>query len=268
MRNEIIVYESVLNGNQHQVPAVIKAKEVENNEYFLALEWIEGIHPEFENKNHNEIVFTALGKWTAEWSKQIEVLSNIPKTELYDISSLEILLNKHSESLKHMFGNSLVTLLQQIVSFQHIIIQHIEKFPLTLDPGDISLHNVLLDRKDKVNFIDFEYCSIRPMIMVVEHFGEEYTSIPYRQSDIDIALKAYVDAWNEHSNASIRWDDFARSHLCARIYYKVGSFLYWIKEIVGGDDSEEIKEWVKKGQEQLQELVNHFKMKGFLTNRM
>lgn len=128
--------------------------------------------------------------------------------------------------------------------------------PLTLNPGDISLNNFIINSNEKVIFIDFESCTVSPMITLVEHLGEDYESIPHKKSDIHLALKSYLNSWNKFAKVNIEWDDFVHCQLCARIYYNIGNFNYWIKRTLEDKNIEETLEWIKHGQEQLQLLLS------------
>lgn len=93
------------------------------------------------------------------------------------------------------------------------------------------------------------------MITLVEHLGEDYESIPHKEWDIHLALKSYLNSWNKFANVHMEWNDFVHCQHCARIYYKVGKFNYWIERILEDKNMEETLEWIKHGEEQLQLLL-------------
>lgn len=252
---ELTIYEKILNSsNDYPVPKLLISEKVDGI-YLLALEWIEGTHPDFMKKNHIEKVFTALGKWAAEWSKQIENNRLIKRASLANFEVLTKLLEKNKSSLTPILGNSLMDLLINCLEQSDGIIKNIEQMPLTLNPGDISLNNFIINTNKKVIFIDFESCTVSPMITLVEHLGEDYESLPHTKNNIHIALKSYLNSWNRYSNTHIEWDEFVRCHLCARVNYKIGDFNYWIKRILEDKNMEETLEWVKHGQEQLEMIL-------------
>ncbi|GIN71343.1 hypothetical protein J14TS2_18180 [Bacillus sp. J14TS2] len=255
LKNEITMYNKVLSGSQDPVPKSFVCKKIDNDICLLALEWVDGVHPNFRDTNHIKKVFPSLGIWVAEWSVKIEKLQEVSKVELSAFSILNQLLEEHQLRLSNMLGSTLIDLLYQCISYQEVVIQNLQSFPLTLDPGDISLHNIILNAEGKVIFIDFESCSVRPMIMVVEHLGEDYESIPYKKTDIEEALMSYLDAWNSLAQTVITKKKFNQGHLCARIYYKIGDFNYWITSIIEEHHIKETKEWIDRGEQQLYELL-------------
>lgn len=255
LRKELSIYEKVLyNSENYPVPQLLKSKKI-NGIYFLAIEWIDGIHPDFRKKNHIEEVFTALGKWAAEWSEQIENNRLMKRNSLSNFEVLNELLEKNQNSLTQILGNSLMDLLMNCLSQSGRIIRNIEKTPLTLTPGDISLQNFIINTDEEVIFIDFESCTVSPMIMLVEHLGEDYESIPHSKSDIRYALTSYLNSWNRDSNKHFEWDEFMRCQHSARVYYKIGDFNYWINRILEDNNLEETLEWIKSGHEQLEILM-------------
>lgn len=255
LKNEIIMYNKILDADKNPVPKSIVCQKIGKEIFFLALEWVDGIHPDFGDANHIKKVFSSLGKWAAEWSVKIENFQEVPKVDLSAFSILSKLLEKHQSRLSNILGSTLIDMLYQCISYQEVVIQNLERCPLTLDPGDISLHNIILNSEGKVIFIDFESCLVRPMIMVVEHLGEDYESIPYKKYDVEKALMSYLDAWNSFAKTVLTKEIFNQSHLCARIYYKIGDFNYWLSSIIEENHIEETKEWIDKGQRQLYELL-------------
>ncbi|MGD6874251.1 hypothetical protein ACQCU1_18980 [Sutcliffiella horikoshii] len=250
---EINIYEKVLNKSKaHPVPKLIVSGNFDGIN-ILGLEWIEGIHPDFTKKNHIEKVFIALGKWAAEWSNQIK--SDQLYASINNFGDLTNLLEKNKRNLTPILGDSLMDLLTSCIEQSEEIINNIEKMPKTLNPGDISLHNFIIDNNEKIIFIDFESCTVNPMITLVEHLGEDYGSLPNTKNNVHFALKSYLNSWNKYSAMHIEWDDFIRCQLCARVNYKIGYFNYWIKRILENKNIEETLEWVRQGQKQLELIL-------------
>lgn len=255
LQKEISIYEEVLNNpEKYPVPKLLVRKKI-NNIHLLAIEWIDGIHPDFRNTIHIENVFTSLGRWAADWSHRIKYYNYINRDTLSDFEDLDNLLINNKNTLINILGNPLIDLLNNCSLQSENIIKNIEKMPLTLNPGDISLHNIIINSDEKVIYIDFESCTVSSMITLVEHFGEDYESIPHKKGDILLALKSFLNSWNKFSNVNIEWDDFVHSQLCARIYYNIGNFNYWINRILEDNNIEETLEWIKHGHEQLQLLL-------------
>lgn len=256
VQREMNIYKKVLNNSKiDPVPQLLVAKEI-NNYYFLATEWIDGIHPDFRNPIHIEKVFTSLGKWVAYRSQMLKDVDYIKRDVYSHFEVLDNLLRQHQKTLIPILGNPLIDLLNDCMHRGKNIIQNIEKTPLTLNPGDISLHNCIMNSDEKVIFIDFESCTVSPMITLIEHLGEDYQSIPYTKDGVNLALRSYLNSWNQYANKNIEWNDFVYCQLCARIYYNIGNFNYWIGLILEDKNNEETLEWVSHGHEQLQSLLN------------
>lgn len=252
---EITIYEEIFkNDGKYPTPQLFLSKKV-NGIYFLALEWIDGIHPNFRNREHIELVFKALGKWAAEWSEEIENDLSINTNSLNNFKVLDDLLRENRMEITHMLGNSTINLLENCLGLSMNILKTIKKAPLTLDPGDVSLHNFIINSNKDVVFIDFESCIVSPMITLVEHLGEDYESIPHINSDIDLALNNYLDSWNTYSKTNISRDEFIQCQLCARINYKIGNFNYWIDRILKNVNSIETLELIKQGHKELEVLL-------------
>lgn len=255
---EISIYEKVLNNyQQHPVPQLYLKKKV-GDIYLLAIEWIDGIHPDFENTTHIEKVFTSLGRWAIDWSHIIKDYNYLKKEPFTNFEDLNHFLVNNRDILTHILGDSSINLLNHCLLISRGIIENIKKMPLTLNPGDISLHNFIINDEGNVIFIDFESCTVSPMISLVEHLGENYESIPNKEDTVHLALQSYLNSWNEVAADEIEWDDFIYSQLCARIYYKMGDFNYWIKRILENKNVEQTLEWINHGKEQLQTLLLNY----------
>lgn len=97
---------------------------------FLALEWVDGVHPNFRDANHIKKVFSSLGIWAAEWSVKIKKFQEVPKVDLSAFSILNQLLEEHQLRLSNMLGSTLMDLLYQCISYQEVVIQNLQSFPL------------------------------------------------------------------------------------------------------------------------------------------
>lgn len=253
LEKEAYIYQEILSkSKKYPVPKLLVKQKINDNR-LLAIEWIEGIHPDFENKTHIEGAFKSLGKWAADMSSIVE--SNIEKDPLSNFGILESLLKDYENKLTRIVEHPLIDLLNHCVLQSESMIKNIKMTPLTLNPGDISRHNIIVTSDAEFTFIDFESYSLSPMVTLVEHLGENYESIPNKNSNVHLALKSYLNSWNEVVREKIDWDDFVHYQLCSRIYYKVGNFNYWFKRILEGKDSEQTLAWIKQGHEQLELLL-------------
>jgi len=256
--HEALVYGAYFNHND-PVPAALVNRTIEKGGCFLALEWIEGTHPDFNCSYDIERVFAALGKWTSRRPVTANMLA--PGRESYShITNLKELIARNHGILIDIAGKTIVeAFIEQCHAISDRLVRNIERNPLTFDPGDISLHNALIDSKGEVYFIDFESCKIRPLVMLFEHFGESYGSIPNTPSHIELALKTFLNEWNTYSAVKISWETFMQSQLCARMYYKIGDFYYWFNRIVQGRSIEETRGWIEEGFNQWESLLVRFK---------
>ncbi|GMK37599.1 hypothetical protein PCCS19_06530 [Paenibacillus sp. CCS19] len=175
-------------------------------------------------------------------------------------SILASLLNENLETLTELLGvNFIDFLMKECLEQEGHVIKSIQRTPLTLDPGDISLHNFIIKANKEVCFIDFESCAIRPVIMLFEHFGEAYDSIPNTQSNIKLAMESFLNEWNHLSETKMGWDEFLYIHINARIYYQIGNFIYWINRVLKGQDVPQTLEWITIGRRQITELLERLK---------
>lgn len=256
IRQEIEIYHKFLTDHENlPVPQMILGHHLRNECYIIALEWIEGFHPHFNHTKYIEPVFRTLGKWAADWNIKLEDDGFLKAHSLSYFNVLEQLITQHQQFLYEIIEESL-TLLKKCFRHKKIILDDIQSMPITLNPGDLSLHNIILDQDDNIFFIDFESCSVTSMVSLVEHLGQNYESIPHKSSHVKIALQSYLAGWNDHSTKYIHWDNFFYSQICARIYYNLGNFVYWIERIVKNINPEETLEWIKEGNEQLYTLLD------------
>lgn len=253
LRNEINTYQKMQYLSLNKVPKIYVCEEIENDFYLLALEWIEGSHPNFKDKYDISKVYSALGKWSSYWSKLIDKHDWI---EFDHFVILDNIFKNHGRMIKKTIGTPIYDLLQRLIMKSEFIISRIKKMPSTLDPGDISLHNILIkDGSGDVVFFDFESAGVRPMIMLLEHFGEGYESIPSSQEGIALAMQSYFAAWNHNSEKKIQWNEFMDSQICAQANYKVGKYVYWFMRIVEKREVEKTLEWIKLDYKNLNTLV-------------
>ncbi|CAG9621296.1 hypothetical protein [Sutcliffiella rhizosphaerae] len=256
IRKEIEIYETYFSSPETlYVPRLLTSRYWDNS-YFLALEWLDGIHPDFQNSSHVEKVFSGLGKWAANWNRRI---TEKPPQHYTNFEELQDLLESYTHVLEEMIGQSLA-LLKDCLSRIEDIIKVMESTPLTLDPGDISLLNIFMN-EDEITFIDFESCKIGTMTSLVEHLGEKYQSIPHHSVHIQIALKSYLHAWNTTSNIHLNWHDFYYSQLCVRLYYKLGIYVYWIERIIRKNNIKATIEWINQDRDNLAALLENLDKK-------
>lgn len=259
VRDEVMIYQTMNRlFESNLIPLVHISEQFGEEMYFLALDWIDGIHPDFTSPGDISVVFTSLGKWAANWSKLTDMFGDEYVSPLNQHQYLYKLLEKNKPILNKTLGRKTLDLLHELVSKSDTIIRNLKKMPNTLDPGDISLHNIILKSADKdkeTTLIDFESASIRPMVMIFEHFGEGYESIPYTDEGIALAMKSFFTEWNENSEAKIHWQDFKYSQICAMAYYKMGEYIYWIERILHGRKIEETMGWLNQDHKPLKNLM-------------
>jgi len=258
LKHESLIYKTFLEKN-YQVPKVLSNNNI-GGMNILALEWIDGEHPDFSSPDHIELVFSTLGTWAASWSTNVKNYFNEFGEKFPNFSILSKLLNDNRETLTKLLGENLIEFLtKECLEKGELVLKNIQRTSLTLDPGDISLHNFIINAKNEVYFIDFESCAIRPVIMLFEHIGEDYGSIPNTQGNIQLAIESFLNEWNNRSAKKMDWDDFLYSHLNARIYYKIGDFNYWINRILKDHDIPQTLEWINDGRKQMTELLLRLK---------
>lgn len=258
LKHESLVYKTFLEKNE-LVPKVLFNNNI-GVLNVLALEWIDGEHPDFSSPDHIELVFSTLGKWAASWATNVKSYFNEFGETFPNFSILGKLLNDNREALIALLGVNLFDFLTKECFEQgELVLKNIQRTPSTLDPGDISLHNFIINDNNEVYFIDFESCAIRPVIMLFEHFGEDYGSIPNTKGNIKLAMESFVNEWNNRSAIKLDWDDFMYGHLNARIYYKIGDFNYWITRILQNRDIPQTIEWINNGRKQLTDLILRLK---------
>lgn len=259
VRDEVMIYQMITRlSKSNLIPLVYISKQIGEEMYFLALDWVDGIHPDFTTPGDISMVFTALGEWAANWSKLTDMFGDEYVSPLNQHQYFYKLLEKNRPMLNKALGGKTLDLLHKLVSKSDMIISNLKKMPNTLDPGDISLHNIILKNADKdceTTLIDFESARIRPMVMIFEHFGEGYESIPYTDEGIALAMRSFFTEWNENSEAKIHWQDFKYSQICAMAYYKMEKYIYWIERILSGRKIEETIGWLNQDQKPLKNLM-------------
>ncbi len=174
IKHETHVYKMLL-GENEQVPKVLFNINI-GTLNVLALEWIDGEHPDLNSPDHIKLVYTTLGRWASSWSNNVKsgYFNEIGET-FSNFTILNKLLNVKPRYLTKLLGVNLIDFLtKECLEQGEIVVGNIQRTPLTLDPGDISLHNFIINANEEVFFIDFESCTVRPVIMLFEHIGEDY----------------------------------------------------------------------------------------------
>ncbi|MBO1003997.1 hypothetical protein [Pseudogracilibacillus auburnensis] len=253
--NEVKVYENIICAEKDPVPKLLISKKLDNDTRLMVLEWIEGVHPDFSDSNDINLVFSSLGKWAGAWSYRIDNLQKEYEETLPNFKVLHSTLQEYEKTENNCIGKEIINLLNKCLNYSEEVLEVINKSPLTLDPGDISLHNFIIDSSEKVFFIDFESTKVKPMIMLLEHLGEDYESIPHTLTNIRLAMQTFLNDWNKAAKESIGWEEFEYCQLCARVYYKIGKYNYWIKRILQGKNVQETMGWIKNDEHQMQELL-------------
>ncbi|WP_193726753.1 hypothetical protein [Paenibacillus guangzhouensis] len=252
---EVRAYERLRHFQSSNIPQVFVCEISSSGNTFLALEWIDGRHPDFTSERDIHSTYSVLGKWTAEWSDRVGGHDQLSQDTLDRFFAFNDMLVKHQELILTTIGVRLYNQLQFITANQDFILHTMKRMPNTFDPGDISLHNTIIDHHGNVIFIDFEYASVRPMIMLFEHYGEGYESIPSTPERIELAMQAFLKTWNANASQPLTWEQFQCGQVCARCCYKMGKYNYWIKRMADERHREETLEWIKQDLAPLEELV-------------
>lgn len=150
IKHETHVYKMFLRKNE-QVPKVLINKNI-GTLNILVLEWIDGEHPDLNSPDHIKLVYSTLGRWATSW------LTNIKSGDFNEFgethsnfSILNTLLNENRDILTKLLGVNLIDFLtKECLEQAELVVGNIQRTPLTLDPGDISLHNFILMRKKKL----------------------------------------------------------------------------------------------------------------------
>jgi len=255
LRQEVRAYERLSRFQSTNIPQVLVCEISSCGNCFLALEWINGRHPDFTSERDIYNTYSVLGKCAASWSEHVEIRHEFSQGAWDRFIPFNDMLKKRQELVLTTIGVHVYNQLQYIAAKQDVIAHTMTLMPNTFDPGDISLHNTIISNHENVVFFDFEYASVRPVIMLFEHYGEGYTSLPSTPDHIVLAMRTFLDAWNGHASHAITWEQFRRAQVCARCCYKMGKYHYWIERMVDVKYREETLEWINQDQTQLQDLV-------------
>lgn len=243
--NKEILYYQLLKIDEVRAPETYVIRQCENGLFFLAIEMLEGEHPEFDNEIHVEKVYKELGKWAVAYYENINdphMLEQWRSNPMWQ--KIESEHNSLYKSLINLFTRipmmirSFVTehqlahndvdlkLLSRLPLMARELIDSIWQLPVTLDHGDTTVDNIILCRDGKVGFIDFQGISLRPTSIMFCSMGEPWNWIPNGRF-VEQAMRAFLHVWNNSSHQTISWETFYISYSAARIYFKCSLLDEW-----------------------------------------
>lgn len=273
---EIFFYDKLAEYVKDQVPKMINAVTKDDMK-ILVIEWIDGNNPDLHDQTIVEKVFYDLGKWTTCWEKVVKSYTNemeeLPAQSFFNemmnnlLMESEIKKNLDEFSIVKKRDHVLEVGNEKMVEFINTFNDEIKKqiiaklysVPLTLHPGDVSKYNTLIRNENgQTVFIDFENMKIGPMSLLMEYIGEQDIHVPNYELN-EIALRSYLQGWNDHSKQIISWKQFYQSYLAARILYKCYLLNWYFKRKASNSKKTPDKEWAMVHAKDLLQITDEFK---------
>ena len=91
--------------------------------------------------------------------------------------------------------------------------------PLTLDPGDFGDENAFFGSDGTAYLLDFDNLRLAPVVQMLDSVGEDWSSQPAPEF-VEVALRAFVDAWNSVDCIHLDWRRFRAAHHGIRVWRK------------------------------------------------
>ena len=279
--SEIFYYKELSKSVKDHLPQII-AHDTQNKIGVLVLEWIDGVNPDLSDQAIVKRVYKDYGKFAAKWGNQINEFDNEKITQLINNTPdykgrLDHLIDKLSirnhideiyegisfcegreDLLREVGGPEFLDLIKRMdKKWITGLINMLYKVPCTLHPGDVSKFNTLIRHSNnQVLIIDFENMKIGPMSLLMEYIGEEDIHVPPSQLN-ETALRSYVEGWNKHSMQSVKWEQFYKSYLAARIFYKIYLIQWYLNKFENKSRRTPEPTWVKR---HVQDLLIYCKL--------
>ena len=171
---ERLLYTVYLRPGTDAVPLLVGGREMDPGRHALALEWVDGSPPDFESGTDVANVFHQLGQWGASWAVRLIQKGGEPFAAAHTsappdlteaaaafvarmdtVDGLARRLAAHARGClghRHLVtaagGQPLEAALTGLNgNTGQLVAGIIAALPQTLDGGDLSLHNVLLDER-------------------------------------------------------------------------------------------------------------------------
>lgn len=249
---EILFYDA-LSTSTLSTPKPINYGKLSNQIYYIAVERINGRHPEFGNESEVKKVFWELGTWASTYNRKIREYYNGNIDHFFNSDSIEWRsvfdsliqdFNNIQDNMILLFSKVAQTAIEVTKDIEGIhlnieetfrlldnskeqITKRIMEMPITLDKSDITRDNILINA-NQVSFIDFESIRICPISIMLSHIGEPWRWLP-RNEYADLALKTFIDSWNNESDLQLNENIFLQSQICGRVYFKCELLEEWIR---------------------------------------
>ena len=241
---EAAVYTGWIDPRTDPVPNLVSHRALPDDWHVLAIEWLDGRMPDFTDAGDVDAVFRALGEWQAGCAIAIRAGEH-----LRDFAGLPVAQGLRAECARfgadvrdaHWYerrltgyldtfemhralcsdlgGSPLLETCAQVRAVVSRLAERIASVPLTLDPGDLSMLNVLILGSGSVRFIDFEYAALAPVSQVFESLGEPWETVPTGDM-VERGLRAYTEAWAGAGGVPLTLDDLIPAQRCLRVFRK------------------------------------------------
>ena len=260
LEKEALAYTALLDPAHHQVPHLIGHRPLPDGGHAVATEWLPGRQPDFWTAGDVVPVFAAVGRFTAVWADRLraslpsgtglprrqvpvllspawqDLLTNVRRAEWYEGQLREhvaSILQREQLLQQHIGGSQAVATCREIGHLAARLAHRICSVPLTLDPGDFGDENALLGTDGTAYLLDFENCRIAPVVQWFMSVGEDWTSVP-ALALVDLALRAFLDAWNATGCIPLDWDQFRGAHHCLRVHRKCVELQLHLRDVANG----------------------------------
>ena len=270
LKGEALAQTALLDASVDAVPPLVGCLQLPDGGVVVATRWVEGRTPDFWTEADLVPVFAMAGRFAAAWADRVrasvpggmgvprrvvpvflgpaltQLLADVRKVRWYQSR-----LVAHSASalereglLRELGGSTAADACREVSDAAPQLARSICSAPLTLDPGDFADENVLLGSDGIAYLLDFEHVRIVPVVDWLESVGEDWSSQP-ASTLVDVALRAFVGAWNATGLVPLDWGLFRAAHNSLRVFRKGYELSYSLRNLVEGERSDDAREFAE-----------------------
>lgn len=243
--NKEFLYYRLLRMDAVRVPVPYILKQLSNGLFFLAIEWLDGEHPRFDNETHVKKVYEELGKWAVyyygkvndpltidKWGNDLVWLEienefkNLYKEMVHLFTRIPKMIHSFVDTYHLKHEESDLEMIDRIPMIAKNLANSILELPSTLDPSDMTSDNIILCQDGRVGFIDFQGIGLKPVSLMFTSIGEPWDWLPNGRF-AEHAMRSFIEIWNKFSDEKITWETFYSSYYAARVYFKCSLLEEW-----------------------------------------
>ena len=270
LEREALAQAALLDADVDTVPPVIGCRPLSGGGVVVATRWIEGRTPDFSTEADVVSVFSMAGRFAAKWADRVRACppnrTGLPRravptfldaawkqllADLRDANWYQSRLVAHAASvleqegfLRELGGSSAADACREISDAAPRIARRICSAPLTLDPGDFADENALLGNDANAYLLDFDNVRLVPVANLLESVGEDWSSQP-SPALVDVALRAFVDAWTATGLMPLDWELFRAAHNSLRVFRKGYELSYSLRDAAQGRRDHEVRDFAE-----------------------